>query len=125
MTPPLRAVQSVDGLLAHPERVATLDPGEAQRLSIQLSALLVALTLRASEPQITRDQENKETVQWMSSEEVTQQFGLDRAWLHEHRRLLQSLGVVSRVSRKTVLFDPRKLRRFIESRRATNKDVAS
>jgi hypothetical protein len=118
----VRVVPDINALLTAPEQVNKLDPGDVRTLITQLAALLVLLSTRAAEPppiSVLPD-----LVQWLSAEQVTQQFGLSPGWIAEHRRLLASLRVTARVSRKTVLFDPRKLRRFIESRRAANSDGA-
>ena len=127
MTPPLRAVLDLGQLLREPERVGQLSTEEARALVTQVAALLVLLSSRASESQITKDQENKDPAQWLSAEQVESRFGLPNSWLMEHRRQLASLGIVSRPSRKLRLYDSKKLGRFIESRRqstTTNEHVA-
>ena len=126
VTPPLPAVQDVNSLLAEPERVHKIDPVDARTLIIQLASLLILLSTRASEPS-QPIAVSSDPATWLSAEQVEQRFGLPNTWLHEHRRQLSSLGIVSRPSRKTTLYDVKKLGRFIESRRqsaTTNDHVA-
>ena len=125
MTPPLRAVLDVGSLLQQPERVSQLSIEEARQLVSQLAALLVLLSARSSEPPVPVPATDSAPVVWLSATQVHERFGLEATWLHEHRRQLSALGIVSRPSRKVRLYDPKKLSRFLESRReATNSHVA-
>jgi hypothetical protein len=112
---PVRAVLDVGQLLQQPERVSQLSIEEARALVTQLASLLVLLSTRASEPSPAVISASPEI--WLSPEQVEHRFGLSNTWLHEHRRQLSALGIVSRPSRKVRLYDPEKLARFLESRR--------
>jgi hypothetical protein len=127
VTEPLRALPDLNGLLQEPERVNRIDPVDARNLIIQLSALLLALALRASEPPVAVVSNETSGAVWLSAEQVYTRFGLQASWLMEHRRQLSALGIVSRPSRKVRLYDAKRLGRFLESRRqsaATNSHVA-
>ena len=52
--------------------------------------------------------------EWITAAQVREQFGLDSAWLAEHRRELQARRIVSAVSRKVRLYSVPRLRRLIE-----------
>jgi hypothetical protein len=89
--------------------------------------LLVLLSTRSSEPSIPLPATDGAPAVWLSATQVHERFGLEANWLNEHRRQLSALGITSRVSRKTTLYDVKKLGRFIESRRQsvpTNEHVA-
>ena len=48
--------------------------------------------------------------EWITAAQVREQFGLDSAWLAEHRRELQARRIVSAVSRKVRLYSVPRLR---------------
>jgi hypothetical protein len=124
MTPPLRAVQSVDALLTEPELIHKVSAEEARTLVTQLAALLLTLSLRAREP-MAPIIDTKDPAVWLSAEQVEQRFGLNNLWLMEHRKQLGALGIVARPSRKIRVYDTKRLARFLESRRVTaNSDGA-
>jgi hypothetical protein len=119
-------VPDINSLLSEPARITQLSTEEIRAVIVQLASLLLLLSTRASAPPVSA-LSSPDTGIWLSAEQVYQRYGLEASWLHEHRKQLGSLGVTSRVSRKTTLYDVKKLSRFIESRRqsgATNNSVA-
>ena len=56
---------------------------------------------------------------------VEARFGLDAAWLAEHRRELQARRIVSPVSRKVRLYSVARLRRLIEPQAESVGDTLS
>jgi hypothetical protein len=113
----LRAVPDLDTLLREPERVADLDPAEVKRLAPQLAMLVVAMLLRSAPAPMLPPPPDDPV--WLNAQQVEARFGLAPGWLHEHRKELQRLGLVSQPSRKSRLYDFKRLRSYIEHRRTS------
>ena len=115
---PLHVVPDLGQLLAEPDSVDQLNAAECRRLAPSLAALLVTVLVRAGETTATVPVvERPDEAVWLNAYQVEQRFGLTKSWLEEHRTQLRRLGLMSTPSRKTLLYDSKRLKAFLEARR--------
>jgi predicted DNA-binding transcriptional regulator AlpA len=97
-------------LLAHPERVADLEPSQVPALLAQLAALSLALSARLA---ATSEREPSANGHMLSPDEVGALLGIPReqVWRYSRRRSWQKF--TRRVSRKCVRFDEAGLRAWL------------
>jgi hypothetical protein len=113
----LAVVPSLDALADDPTRATTL-PLDTARALFQRVALVQALLLGrlmegASLPPAPPSE--REIEEWLSAEQVQARFALPKRWLSDHMRELRSHRIVSRPSRKVVVFHARRFSRFLEA----------
>ena len=117
-TPALVAVPSLDDLARDPERVTALPLDTARALfqSVTLvQALLLGRLMEGASLSMARPPE-RDAEEWLNAEQVGIRFGLEKRWLSDHMRELRSHRIVSRPSRKVIVFHVRRLGRFLEAR---------
>jgi hypothetical protein len=119
------AVAQASLLEALERLIATLHSQAAPALIGDLARLQALVWVRLSQPTHCeadrRDTQRRDLTDpqgplWMSVDAVTQQFGLSKHWLDDHRRDLQRRHIIAKPSRKTTLYHARRLARFLEER---------
>ncbi len=116
------AVPTLDELIEHPERAATLPrhvaaalyPGAA-RVEAALRARMLSL---AAEPAVAPAQPApaepaSEGPEWLTADEAVA-LGVPRRWLTDKARWLAREGVVVRLGHKTIRYNRAKLRALLE-----------
>jgi hypothetical protein len=111
-------VPTLDALADDPTRVTTL-PLDTARVLFQRVALVQALLLgrlmEGASP-LTAPPSERESEEWLSAEQVQVRFALPKRWLSDHMRELRAHRIVSRPSRKVIVFHARRLGRFLNAR---------
>jgi hypothetical protein len=116
-------VPTLDELAAEPARVHDLAPeavvamlGRATVVHIALTERLRVFVAGADVAPRESGAESASGAEWLPTQRVVEQFGLSARWLAAHRRLLIGRRIISRPSRKTVVYHARRLARFLEER---------
>lgn len=100
------------------------DPGLAARLPREAAVVLYtrcALAEAALKARLLGDlgpaspPPERDAEEWLTASQVEARFGLPRRWLADHMRALRPHRIVSRPSRKVVVFHARRLSRFLEA----------
>jgi hypothetical protein len=115
-------LEALERLIAGlPSQAAPVLIGELARLQALLWVRVVTPSQRDEDRADTRSAEeaNQPGPLWMSTDAVTQHFGLSRRWLEDHGQELRRRHIISKPSRKTTLFHARRLARFLEHRSRT------
>jgi hypothetical protein len=116
---PLVVVPSLDALAADPNIAATLPRDMAASLyarSALVEAALRARLLGDLAPMSPSPERERESEEWLNAEQVEGTFGIPKRWLADHARELRQRRVVSRPSRKLVLYHRARLARLLEAR---------
>lgn len=115
--PTLAVVPTLDALASDPSLAASLPRETAVSLYTRCALAEAALRARllgdAGQAVLPPERESEE---WMSAAQVEARFGLPKRWLSDHSAELGRLRIVSRPSRKVVVFHGRRLSRFLEAR---------
>ena len=108
----LANIPTLDDLLHHPEKIVTLPPEVARTMLIGLAAVQPLLLVQS-----LKDNGKAESPappeRWLTVEEVMAEFKVSARWLYSHKKQLP----YSQPSRKTLLFDEHKLRRWFQARK--------
>jgi hypothetical protein len=115
---PLVEVPTLDQVADDPTLVARLPRDAALVLYARAAIAEAALRVRvAAEPAPAVPSPAPEAKEeWLSAGEVEARFSLPKRWLSDHMAELRQLRIVSRPSRKRVVFHRARLARFMESR---------
>lgn len=112
-------LEALERLIATlPSQAAPALIGDLARLQALVWAQLSQPTQREADRGDTQSRELTEPQGplWMSADAVTQQFGLSKQWLEDHRLDLRRRHIISKPSRKTTLYHARRLARFLDER---------
>lgn len=115
-----RVLPALDAIADEPGAVRQLPPDVAATLFIRAvlcgAALLTRIVSASEERRRAEEATEGGPEVWLSPDEVTRRFGLSARWLATHRRVLAGRRIISRPSRKTVVYHARRLARFLEER---------
>jgi len=114
----LTSVPKIDEVAAHPELAQSLSVDAARKLHMQCLCALNALSLPLmmnghAAPQKVHEQILSPPQEpWLSTDEVCARFGnsFSKRWLYDHQKQLGG----KRLSRKKLIFDPRKIENFLK-----------
>lgn len=104
-------VPSLDSLVTDPSRVFQLSPDVARSLLGGLGGILPALIAQSSRN--TGKAETPASERWLSVEEASKMFNVTPRWLRTHKHHLPH----SKPSRKVLLFEEGKLRKWFAAHR--------
>ena len=112
------AIPTLDELAAQPSLAQTLPPDAVRVLHLKCVGALNALSLPLAMNGHAAPQEAQEPPHsppkepWLSTEEVCARFGnaFSKRWLYDHQKELGG----KKLSRKKLIFDPRKIENFLK-----------
>jgi hypothetical protein len=103
----------LNAFVREPAKVQALPADEARALLPQLVSLVLSLTVQAAQEAPV----GAKLGEFMNAAQVEATFGLSPTWLAEHRRELETAGIVHRVSHKVVVYRAAGLRTWVQARR--------
>ena len=108
---------TLDALADNPALAATLAPEARQQLILKAASVIAACAAIASVANgHATPPPPVEGPEWLGPDDVAARFALDRRWLADHARELASRKIISKPSRKRVLYHAARLQRFLDSR---------
>ena len=116
-SPTLIPVPTLDQVAGDPSLVASL-PRETA-VALYSRAAVAEATLRArllADPGVPVPLPPPEREEWLSASEVEARFSLPKRWLVDHAADLRQARIVSKASRKRVVYHRARLARFLEAR---------
>jgi hypothetical protein len=115
---PLVTVPSLDALADDPNIAASLPRETATVLYTQAARVEAALRARLlGDPgPASSSPEPRESEEWLNADQVEARFGIPKRWLTDHARDLRQRRIVSRPSRKLIVYHRGRLARLLEAR---------
>jgi hypothetical protein len=116
--PALVAIPSIDELAATPHLAASLPRETAVNLYARCAIAEAALRARllGDLTPVSPSPEPHEREEWLNAEQVEARFGIPKRWLADHAADLRRRRIVSRPSRKLVVYHRGRLARLLEAR---------